>query len=199
MKTLLRILLGGLIASLPLTAAAQEKGPFSLRLGVGTDITLGTAYGIGGRFTTMGSGRTATEFGADFYVARSEETTEEFHTYKEKTDLNVFAARINWLFNYSPKSRDWYYLFGTGAGAFSVEWEESSETDTSLGTPCCGGGSLQREEGTVFGAIVNFGFGRFLTDSVDFRVELPIFLIPSSVGEAANVVPTLTATIGMRF
>src|SRR3970282_854113 len=62
-------LLGGLIASAPLPARAQQEGgPFILRLGVGTDITLGTAYGIGGRFTTMGGGRTATEFGADFYV-----------------------------------------------------------------------------------------------------------------------------------
>jgi len=66
-----------------------------------------------------------------------EESNNGFNDYFEETTLFVFAVTANYLFGYSEFPGT-FLVAGVGAGAFSVEWEESSPTDTSLGTPLPG-------------------------------------------------------------
>lgn len=177
--------------------AFAETG-FTLRGTLGTDIGGGLGFGVGGRFYHK-AGFGHLEFGPDLIVSSTEETTEEFHTYIENTDLVVFAARINNLINYTPGKRGTYYLYGTGAAALSVEWTEESPTDTSLGTPRAGGGSMQSEDGTAFALIANFGVGFTRPGNLDFRIETPILISLNEVGEAATFIPTLTVGFGFSF
>ncbi|MEK6749462.1 MAG: hypothetical protein AABY83_09685 [Pseudomonadota bacterium] len=178
--------------------AARADSQMSLRAAVGTDVSLGLGYGAGLRFLKS-SGLQTMEFGPDLFIAKSTYTSQEFHQYTETTDLKVFAVRINWLSDYAPKQQSTYWVYGVGAAAISMVWEESSPTDTSLGTPCCGGGSKHSKDGTAFGALLTIGAGKSLTENVDVRVEFPIIIIPSPVGNAAAFIPTATLSLGIGF
>ncbi len=90
-------------------------------------------------------------------------------------------------------------MVGAGFAAVSVEWEEKSDTDISLGTPLPGGGSKQSEEGTAGGTVLNVGAGYNFGGNVDIRAEIPVIIIAGAPGEASAVVPTFTATLGIRF
>ncbi len=105
----------------------------------------------------------------------------------------------NYLFNYSPNFPGTYFVTGIGLTSVEIEWEESSATDVSLGTPLPGGGSMQAEDGTVGGTVFNFGVGRTFTGGLDLRVATPIIVTFSAPGDASSVIPTFTLTAGMRF
>ncbi len=177
---------------------AQSQGTWGIRGGVGTDISGGIAYGgsINYQFPLTTNWL---EVGPVLYISHFEETTEEFHTYEETTDLTVFGVLANFLFNYNPNRAGTFFLAGFGFAAISVEWEERSEGDISLGTPLPGGGSMQSEEGTAGGSVLNIGVGYKFQGNVDIRAELPVILIFGAPGEAGSVAPTLTATLGIRF
>jgi hypothetical protein len=177
---------------------AQSSGTFGIRGGVGTDISGGLAYG-GSINYQFPWGNNWVEVGPVIYFSSVEETTEEFHTYVEKTDLLVFGVLANYLLNYDPAGSGAFFVVGIGFAGISVEWEESSETDESLGTPLPGGGSKQSEEATAGGTVLNVGAGYKFAGNVDIRVELPVIIIAGAPGEASSVAPTITATVGVRF
>ena len=190
-----------LILSLALFSApmySQSSGSWGVRGGVGTDIGGGIAFG-GGVNYLFPAGNNWAEIGPVLYIHNSSETTEEFYTYEEETNLLVFGVLANLLINYSTVSSGPFFLVGGGAAAISVEWEERSDGDTSLGTPLPGGGSMQSEEGTTGGLVLNFGAGYKFEGKVDIRAEFPIIIIAGAPGEASSIAPTLTATIGIRF
>ena len=81
----------------------------------------------------------------------------------------------------------------------NVEWEESSDSDTSLGTPLPGGGSMQSADGTVGGSVLNVGIGNSFSKAFDIRFEVPVIVTFSETGEASTVIPTFIATLGYRF
>ena len=196
-KAMFSIVAGMLMLGLCTSVWASDSD-MVLRVSGGTDISLGIGYGAGLRFVKR-SGADAMEFGPDFFYAHSEETTNDFHQYTDKTTLTIFAARVNWLKDYAPRSRNLYWIYGVGAAAINVVWEETSPTDSSLGTPLAGGGSKMSDEGTAFGMIFNLGVGKPLSDNMDFRFEMPVIYIPGTIGKAATFVPTLTAGLGFRF
>lgn len=180
------------------TLSAQSSGSWGIRGGVGTDIDLGLAFG--GSINYMFPSKwNHWEIGPLLFISSSEETTTDYNTYTEKTDLTVFAVMANYLINYESEGYGTFFLVGLGFAGISVEWEESSPTDESLGTPLPGGGSKQSEEGTAGGSVFNVGAGYKFSGNVDIRAELPIILIFDAPGNASSVVPTLTATIGIRF
>src|SRR5210317_1316006 len=76
---------------------AADDGSFSLRGGIGTDINGGLGYGVGLGYRFPYSNY---ELSAVFFGHSSEETTEDFHTYTEKTDLFVYGIMCNYLFGY---------------------------------------------------------------------------------------------------
>lgn len=179
--------------------AFGQTGSFGIRGGVGTDISGGLAYG-GSVNYMIPAGGNAVEIGATVFGGSFEETTEEeINTYEETTDLFVVGVIANYLLNYSPDKSGLFVLAGAGLGVVTVEWEERSDTDTSLGTPLPNGGSKQAEDGTAGGSIVNIGAGFSAGNGFDMRLEIPVIVIFSAPGEAASVAPALTLTAGFRF
>ena len=177
---------------------SQSTGTFGIRGGIGTDINGGIAYGgsINYQFPV---GNNYLEVGPVFYAGHFEETTEDYNTYVETTDLTVFGVLANYLINYQPTNQGMFFVVGFGFAAVSVDWEEKSDTDISLGTPLPGGGSKQSADGTAGGTVLNVGAGYKFAGNVDIRAEIPVIIIAGAPGEAGAVAPTFTVTLGIRF
>jgi hypothetical protein len=173
-------------------------GSIGIRAGIGTDINLGLAYGGGINYLLDLKG-SAVELGFVVFGGHSEETTEEFNTYTEKTDVLVFGVLSNYLFGYKLKKSSLFGVIGLGFAAISVDWEESSPNDISLGTPLPGGGSKQSSDGTGAGSVFNLGFGMSFNGGLDIRAEAPVIFIFGPPGSASSIVPTFMATIGYHF
>ena len=183
----------------PAAARLGKADGVGLRLGVGTDVSGGLAYGVELTYT-KGLGGSSFELSLGGFGGRFNETTvEAIHTYEEQTDILVIAVLANYLLLYSPQKSGAYFVAGVGVGAIFVEWEERSLTDTSLGTPLPGGGSMQSEDGSSAGSIVNLGVGFRFSQTFDIRGQVPTFFIFSAPGEASSVVPTFTVSLGFRF
>jgi hypothetical protein len=188
------------IAACGVASAQDRKGAFGVRLGVGADIEGGPAYGGQVNYTfNMGSG--GLELGLAAYGGSFEEASNNgYNDYYEKTDVFALGAVANYLFGRKPEGRGIYFLAGGGVGSFSVEWEERSPTDTSLGPQLAEGGSMQSEEGEAVGLILNTGIGYRFNKRFEIRGEIPVFFIPGDGGERdGSVVPTLTITAGFTF
>lgn len=181
------------------TASGQTTPKIGIRGGIGTDINLGLAYGLGGNFV-IGFPENSLELGVLFFGGSFEEKTDEgIHTYEEKTDLIVFGLVANYLLGYTLRQPGLFLVTGIGLASINVEWEERSATDVSLGTPLPGGGSMQSEDGTAGGTVFNLGIGRSFSSGLDIRAELPVIVTFAPPGGASSVVPTLIATLGYRF
>jgi hypothetical protein len=183
------------------TAAAQEEKPgaIGVRVGIGTDIQGGIAYGAQLNYTLFQRAN-AVEMGLAVFGGNFEETSDnDFNEYHEETTILVFGAIVNYLVRYSLDTGGVYFLVGAGVGAISVEREERSDTDTSLGTPLPGGGSMQSEEGTTAGVIINFGLGYRFNKTFDLRAQVPTFFISGGENRDGKVVPTITLTAGLSF
>ncbi len=181
------------------TVIGQTTPKIGIRGGVGTDINLGLAYGLGGNYLMIYPNN-CLELGVLIFGGSFEEKSDEgFHTYEEKTSITLFGFMANYLIGYAPLQRGRFFIAGVGLANINVEWEEKSETDESLGTFLPGGGSMQSEEGSTGGMVFNLGIGNGFSSGWDIRVELPVIMTFSAPGEAAGVVPTLIVTLGYRF
>ena len=176
----------------------SNTGSFGLRGGIGTDISGGIAYGaaINYLFPTVNH---PFEVGLSIYGGSFEETSEEFHTYVETTDIFVIGVLGNYLIDYQPGRQGMFFVTGVGIGAISMEWEETSKTDESLGTPLPGGGSKQDAEGSGAGMLLNLGIGYQMQGNFDVRFEIPIFVVFDAPAGASSFIPTFTLTAGLRF
>ncbi|MBN1164352.1 MAG: outer membrane beta-barrel protein [Candidatus Krumholzibacteriota bacterium] len=202
MKHLLRftLILACLMLGLVSAAAQTEKpGAVGVRVGAGTDIEGGVAYG--GQLDYIHYHKSnAFELGLAFFSGKfEEESSNGFNTYYEETKVLVVGAIFNYLIRYSLELEGPYFVSGIGVGAVSVEWEERSPTDTTLGTLLPGGGSMQDEDGTVGGMIINFGIGYRFNETFDLRAQVPTFFISGSDERDSAVVPTFTITLGLHI
>ena len=204
-RKLINVTTGGVIAAfvlvgmLAVTAEAQTDPRIGVRAGIGTDINLGLAYGIGANYL-LPYQENSLELGVLIFGGSFDETCEEGgNTYEETTDLFVFAAMANLLIKHKPGKLGTFYIAGIGLGSVSVEWEERSEDDVSLGTPLPGGGSMQSADGSAGGTIFNLGVGQAFKGGFDVRAEFPIIVTFSAPGESSSVIPTLILTAGYRF
>ena len=132
-------------------------------------------------------------FGGKF----SESTEEGVHIYDETTNIFAVGAQANWIFNHRPDETKPFFIAGTGLTFISYEYEQSSATDTSLGSPLPGGGSAQFEDGGTGGVIFTLGVGLTFGNPFDLRFEVPI-LVPFGI-ENVGVVPLFMLTAGYRF
>jgi len=180
------------------SASAFETERIGVRGGIGTDINLGLAFGVGVNFLL--AGKSPLELGALIFKSHStEETTTEFHEYDETTDILVIGVTGNYLIGYMPAKLSTFFVTGGGVGIISVNWEERSETDESLDEPLEGGGSKMSNDGTAAGLVLNVGVGKSFTPKFDVRLEMPILVILDAPGEASSFVPTFTLTAGFDF
>jgi hypothetical protein len=180
------------------TSYSQQNGMFGVRGGIGTDIGGGIAYG-GTLLYMFSPNASPVEVGLTIFGGSFEETTEEFHTYEETTDIMVVAVTANWLFSYKLNAPGLFFTAGAGVGAISVDWEERSDGDSSLGTPLAGGGSKQSEDGTSAGFIASIGIGQNFGGGMDIRFEIPVFFMPGAPGSASTIAPTFTLMLGLHF
>jgi len=188
-----------LMVCLASSSFAENAGRFGARAGIGTDINGGIAYG-GGINYAIPVQKNHFELGIVLFGGSFDETSDNgFNTYDETTDVFVFGLLANYLIGYDPEASGPFFIAGLGLGSISVEWEERSATDVSLGTPLPGGGSMQAEEGSAGGSIFNFGVGTTFKGGFDIRAEVPIIVSFSAPGESASVIPTIIATAGYRF
>lgn len=167
-------------------------GSFGLHAGVGTDISLGLAFGGGVSYILMSGENSGMEFGLDLYYSHSDTTsTEEWngYDYRDVTTTIFFAVSYNNLFNYMPDKTGLYFLIGTGAGAASVSWEGSSTDDPSYND------SWDRIGG---GFLVNLGLGWTFGNGFELRLQLPVMLIVGAF-DSLLPVPMLNAAAGIRF
>jgi len=179
-----------------ITAYGQtdQTGTFGIRAGIGTDISLGIAYGAGFNYRLQEN----MELGLVLFGGKFSETSNNgVNDYEESTNIFAIAAQANWLFNHRPDETKPFFIAGTGLAFISYEWEERSATDTSLGTPLPGGGSMQSEEGGTGGVIFNVGAGMTFASPFDLRFEVPI-MVPFGI-ENVSVVPLFMLTAGYRF
>lgn len=180
------------------TAHAQRSESPGIRVGVGTDITGGVAYGAQLEYV-VDNGPNAFELALAFFGGNFEEDSNNgYNDYHEETKVLVVGAMANYLFRYVQRGGP-YFVSGVGVGAVSVEWEETSPTDTSLGPPLPGGGSSQSEDGTTAGFVVNFGIGYRLSQTLDLRAQVPTFFFGGGEERDGGVVPTFTLALGLRF
>jgi hypothetical protein len=181
------------------TASGQTTPQIGIRGGIGTDASLGLAYGLGGNFM-IDIPNNSLELGVIFFGGSYEESSDEgMHTYDETTDLMVFGFVASYLIGYVPRQPGLFYIAGIGLASISVDWEERSDTDVSLGTSLPEGGSMQSEDGTGGGMVFNLGIGRSFSNGLDIRTELPVIVTFAPPGEASAVVPNMIATVGYRF
>jgi hypothetical protein len=195
------VIFGTLLLSCLAAASAQaQTGPkVGLRAGVGTDVNLGVAYGVGANYL-LSLPQNSLELGVILFGGSFDETTDEgMHTYEETTDLIVFGLMANYLIGYTPNQPSTFFMVGFGLASINIEWEERSDTDVSLGPLLPGGGSMQSEEGSAGGTVLNLGFGHSFTGGFDVRAEFPVIVRFSAPGEASSVIPTLIVTAGLRF
>lgn len=197
MRVLLILLLSVLFSLInPEPSFGQaDKGNFTLRAGLGTDVDLGLGYGfgLGYKFPYSNFELTVVLFGHS-----SEETTQEFYSYTDKTELFVYGILGNYLFGYNAGEPGLFGIVGFGFSAISVDWEETSPDDTSLGPPLPDGGSRQAESGTGGGSVINAGFG-YSFGKASLRAEFPLIFAFSPPGSASAVVPTFTIMLGYTF
>ena len=180
-------------------AYAQSPGNTGIRLGLGTDISGGIAYG-GQVNYTIPKGVSAVELGVTVFGGSfTEDSNNGFNDYHETTDVVAFGVIANYLIRHSMETEGPYFVVGAGFGAFSVEWREESPTDGSLGPPLSGGGSYQEEDGSAGGAILNFGIGHRFSEEIDLRAQVPTFFIGGGDQRSSQVVPTFTITVGVAF
>ena len=83
------------------------------------------------------------------------------------------------------------------SGDFRLRYENT--TNQILGTPLPGGGSMQSDDGTSAGVILNFGIGHRFSEQLDVRGQIPTFFVSNAPGDATSVVPTFELTLGYRF
>lgn len=191
----------GLVAAVP--AAAQTPRGFGVRAGLGTDISLGIAGGVEINYgRPVGTGRA--EFGLMLFGGSfSEESVDEDFAsvgccrYREETNVFVAAALANYLFGYGTSGP--YFVGGFGVGLISISWREESPDDTSLGPQLPGGGSVDEEDGTVGGTVLNLGVGTRLSPRVDIRAQVPLFITVAESPGDNSVIPTFAITLGYRF
>lgn len=175
------------------TFAQSQQGTFGVRAGIGTDITLGIAYGAGFNYRLQED----FEAGLLLFGGKFSETSDNgFNTYEETTSVFALAATGTWLFKHRADESKPYFLTTAGLGYIGYDWEERSATDISLGTPLPGGGSMQSESGSTGGLLVGLGIGHTFGGPFDLRFEIPI-LVPFA--ETVGVVPLFMLTAGYRF
>ena len=135
-----------------------------------------------------------------FYYGSFQQTSSNgVNTYTDKTQIAALAAFLNYLYGYRRDQGGFYLLAGVGLAYLGMNWEESSPTDPTLGTPLPGGGSKQTFDGSVGGALVSLGAGYTIAGGLDLRLEVPLVITFSQAGGASTVIPPFTLTAGYRL
>ena len=177
----------------------QTEGPslgaFGLRGNVGTGVQGNLGFGGGVTFAWMPQSSTAYEFGIDvFFSEINDHYTEGFGTRTEALDLLIVGGRVNWLWNLRPDRSSFYLITGFGFAVAAYDWALIDDTGYSPGT----GQSLDEDEGTVAGNVINLGAGWSTASGFGARLETPLLYFYGA-GDAVAFVPMFTFSLTFRF
>jgi len=177
----------------PHNVAAKDYSGFGLHGGLGTDVNLGLGFGLGLSYVIMGP--VSVEVGPDFFFHNYQEsgTTDTDWLYEEGTSLQILALRVNSLYNYDPNQAGTYFVLGSGFVSATVEYDYRERFDAS--SIWIDGGT----SGDAGGIVFNFGLGWTFIGGFDLRLEVPVLIFFSQVGNASTIAPTITAVAGIRF
>jgi hypothetical protein len=191
------LVIGMLLSAAVLAGAESLTDGLGVRGGAGADITFdGIAVGAGVNKLFLDE----FEIGLVFYYGSFQSTSSNgVNSYTDKTQVIALAAQVNYLYGYHRDKGGFYFLAGVGIAYLGINWEESSPTDTSLGTPLPGGGSKQTFDGSVGGSIVALGAGYAFGGGLDVRLEVPLVISFSQAGGASTLIPLFTLTAGYRL
>jgi len=172
------------------TADGPASSGFAVGGHIGTDVTGGIGFGGGLAYILVPAGSAfGYEFGLDFFYHGYEETDEGS---TEKVNLSIFVVRSNWLWNYSHKQDQVYFVSGVGFVVAMVEW--NNEYD-----PAVYGYSLtETEDYTSVGNVINLGVGYSTASGFGVRLETPMLFFYNT-GNAASFVPTFTIGVKIIF
>jgi hypothetical protein len=183
-------------AIVPVNAEDLAAG-LGFRGGAGTDITFG-GLAFGGGISKLFLSNI--EGGLVFYYGSfTEQSSNGVNSYTDVTKIVAFGAFANYLWGYSRDRGGFYLVGGVGLAYLGINWEESSPTDTSLGTLLPGGGSKTTFDGSTGGTLVNLGVGYALAGGLDARFEVPIVIAFGGTGGASSIIPLFALTVGYRF
>jgi hypothetical protein len=174
------------------------KGRIGIRGGVGID-TEGGLVGCGSLSYLVPTYPNPFEIGFLVLSGSIEEETENSHTYLVRTDILATSLYLNYLYNFRYSPTGLFLVLGTGIAFIDIMWEKSSDTDMSLGKPLPDGGSTQSDEGGRIGILFQFGLGYKFSNSVNLRLEVPVFYINDPPGEASSIATTFVFSFGVRF
>jgi hypothetical protein len=197
MKRLLCIATAAFFSMAPSVGAQDITAGLGLRGGAGTDIGFGgVAFGGGVNKLFLNN----LEVGLVFYYGSFTETSSNgTNDYTDITKITAFGAFLNYLYGYHRDQGGFYLVGGVGVAYLGLNWEESSPTDTSLGTLLPGGGSKTTFDGSTGGTLFNVGVGYAIPGGLDIRFEVPVVIAIGNTGGASAVIPLFTLTGGYRF
>lgn len=167
-----------------------SSGGFGISGHVGTDISGGLGFG-GGVFYVLipGGGSSGYEFALDYFFHEYDEQESDVKNY---TDLNIFALRANWLWNYQRGQSGVYFV--TGVGFVFATLDYSIEYN-----PAVYGYSLTESyDYSSVGNIINLGVGWTSASGFGLRFETPMLLFYDS-GQSSSFVPTFTLAAQFVF
>ncbi len=181
---------------------AYTGSGFGIRGIVGTDISLGLAFGLGASYARIPRyGSTCLELGVDFlYSGLTEEERIQGWNYVEddveETTLLIFSLRLNGLFNYNPGKPGIYFIAGSGVVVASYDFEETETYNYVEGYVQI---FRNTDDGVVFGNVLNLGIGASFGGGLESRLETPLLIFYSEYGNAAAFAPTFTLSLLYRF
>ncbi len=179
-------------------ASSPFKGRIGIRGGIGTD-TAGGLVGCGSLSYLVPTYPNPLEIGFLVLSASIEKKTDNSHTYVARTDILASGLYINYLYNYRYSPKGLFLVLGTGLVFVDIMWEKSSDTDTSLGKLLPDGGSTQSDEGGRMGILFQFGLGYKFSNSVNMRLEVPVFYINDPPGDASSIATIFVLSLDVRF
>jgi hypothetical protein len=198
-RSFLFILFVFLLFLCPIVTFSSEVPKIGVRAGLGTDIDLGLAFGLGGNYL-LDMGESPLEVGVLLYYSRSTETSNNgFNDYHETTEITVFGMLANYLMGYEFGKPGRFFIAGFGIGVVNLYWEEWSPTDESLGELLPDGGSRHDREGSGAGSVFNLGGGMAFSNGADVRFEVPVIVAFDPPEDASGVAFAFTLSAGMRF
>lgn len=150
-----------------------------LKIGAGTDASLGLAVGAEYQLTLQFGSQTI-RMGPAFYYNSWSETTEEINTYDESATTYIFGVSANSYFQ-ADNNSNLAFILGGGAAFISYEWQETSEGDSSIG-PLVNGVYTDTDEGSGASVFFNAGLSRSFSNNLAVEVNVPMFLVPYGYG-----------------
>jgi len=188
-QSLFALAFASALAATSLTGMAHaEDAPseMTLKYGIGTDINLGIALGIGLNLD-MKFGDSEIQAGPIFYYNRwtwEGVDGSASNYYEEQANTMVIGGLINSTLPSNDPTLS--ILYGYGVAFVRYNYQQTSPDDSSIG-PLINGEYVQDDTYTGVGVVTNFGINKRFSDTLELQFEMPVIITPTSFAPAFTV------------